>query len=107
AQKPSLLVLLIAVILGSVSSITLATYLLELSPAWVALLAGAACGFLGFGLGENIGDAIILSLIIGVLVFLFINVGPVIEIVRIVIVPIATGFCVGNVVYGIWKEIST
>ncbi len=104
-QEPGLLVFFITIILGSGASFALATYLLKLSLAWVALLSGAVCGILGLFLGENIGDAIIFSLILGLLVFLFIKVGPEIEIIRTVIVPIATGFCTGKLVYGIWKEI--
>jgi len=105
-KKPGLLVLFFAVILGSGASLALTTYLLEMSSAWVALAVGATFGIFGFSLGENIGDAIIFSLIVGLLVFFFIKVGPDLEIIRAVIVPIATGFCVGKLVYGIWKEVS-
>jgi hypothetical protein len=105
-QEPGFLIFFVAVMLASGASFALATYMLELSSAWVALLAGAAFGALGFSLGENVGDAIIFSLIVGLLVFFFIKVGPEIEIIRAVIVLIATGFCVGKLVYGFCKEIS-
>lgn len=105
AQKTGLFVFFVAMILGSVISFVFATYMLNLSPAWIALLAGAVCSVLGFGLGENIGDAIVFSFIFGLMVFLFLKVGPEIGIIRTGIVPIATGFCVGKLVHGIWKEI--
>ena len=105
-QEPGILVFFVTVILSSVVSFALATYLLKLSPVWVALLAGAVCGVLGLFLGENIFDAIVFCFLMGLLVFIFIIVGPEIEIIRTAIVPMATGFCVGKLVYGIWKEIS-
>ena len=95
----------IALLLGSGTSFALATYWLEFSPGWVALLAGAASSFLGFFiLGESIGDAIVFSIGFLVLVFVLITVGPEIEIIRMSIVPIATGICVGKLTYGIWIE---
>ena len=105
-QEPGLLVFFIAFLLASVVSFIIATYLLELSPAWLALLAGGICGILGFCMGENIGDAIMFSLILALLVTFFIKAGPDIEMLRTGIVPVATGFCLGNLVCGIWKEIS-
>lgn len=105
-QEPGPLVFFITIILGSGASFALATYLLGLSPAWIALLAGSFSGALGFSSGENIGDAIVFSFIVSVLVLLFITVGPEIGAIRAGIVPIATGLCVGKLVYGIWKEIS-
>jgi hypothetical protein len=105
-REPGFLVFFVAVMLASGASFALATYMLELSSAWVALLTGAVFGALGFSLGENVGDAIIFSLIVGLLVFFFIKVGPEIEIIRAVIVPIATGFCAGKLVYGFCEEIS-
>ncbi len=106
AQEPGLFVFFVAMIIGSVISFVLATYMLNLSPAWIALLAGAVCSVLGFFLGENIGDAIVFSFIFGLLILFFLKVGPEIGIIRAGIVPIATGFCAGKLVYGIWKEIS-
>ena len=96
----------VAAALAAAVSFVLATYLLELSPARIALLVGAVCGILGFGLGENVGDAIVFSLILGLLVFMFIQLVPEMIMARILIVPLATGFCVGKLVYGIWREVA-
>ena len=104
-RKPGLIVVFVAVILGSGIAFVLSTYFLNLSPAWLSLLVGAVCSFLGFSiLGESIGDAIFFSIIFSVLVFVFITAGPEIEIVRMTIIPIATGICIGKLTHGIWKE---
>jgi hypothetical protein len=96
-----------AIILGSGASFALATYWLEFSPGWIALLVGAVFSILGAFLEENVGDAIMFSLIVGVLVTVFITVGPEIAIVRAGIIPVATGLCAGKLVAGISKEVST
>ena len=43
------------------------------------------------------------SLIVGLIVTVFIAVGPEIAIVRAVIIPVATGLCAGKLVVGIFK----
>jgi len=105
-QEPGLFVLFVAVVLGSGSSFVFATYVLNLAPAWVAIPGGAFCSVVGFMLGENVGDAIVFSIFFCLLVFVFLKTGPEIEIIKTGIIPIATGFCAGKLVYGIWKEIS-
>lgn len=97
----------IALILGSGGSFALATYWLESSPGWIALLVGAIFSILGASMGENAGDAIMFSLIVGLIATVFITVGPEIAIVRAAIIPIATGLCAGKLVAGIIKEAST
>ena len=97
----------VALILGSGVSFALCTYWLEFSPARIALPAGAVGGLFGSLLGENIGDAIMFSLFVGLVLFFFVKFGPEIAIIRMVIVPLATGLCVGKLGYGIWKETST
>jgi hypothetical protein len=106
-RKPLLIIAFITVILGAAIAWGLSTYWLDLSPSWVALLAGAVSSLLGFFvLGESIVDAIIFSIIFFVLVFVFMTSGLEVEIVRITIVPIATGICVGKLTHGIWKEMT-
>lgn len=106
ARKPGFIVVFVTLVLGSGLAFVLSTYMLDLSPAWLALLVGAVCSLLGFFiLGESIGDAIVFSIIFFVLVFVLITTGPNIEIVRMNIVPIATGICIGKLVHGIWKEL--
>ena len=104
-QEPGLFVYIVAVVLGSGVSSVLATYLLGLSSLWVSLLLGTIFGVIGVFLGENIGEAIILCFGFGFLVFFLLKIASEIELVRASIVPIATGFCVGKIICGIWKEI--
>jgi hypothetical protein len=105
-QEPGLFVYIVAVVLGSGVSFVLATYLLGLSSLWVSLLLGAIFGLIGLFLGENIVEAIILCFGFGFLVFFFLKIASEIELVRASIVPIATGFFVGKIIFGIWKEIT-
>ena len=66
---------------------------------------GAVSSFLGFFvLGESIIDAIVFSIFFFVLVFVFMASGLEIAIIRMTIIPIATGICVGKLAHGIWKE---
>ena len=95
-----------ALIFSSGVSFALATYWLEISPGWLALLLGAVFSIIGSSLGENIGDAIIFSLIVAVLVTVFITAGPQITIIRAAVIPVATGLCTGKLVAGIFKEAS-
>lgn len=96
-----------AIFLGSGASFVLATYWLEFSPGWIALLVGAVFSIVGAFLGENVGDAIIFSLIVGFIVAVFIKFGPEIAIVRAGIIPVVTGLCAGKLLVGILKEVST
>lgn len=106
-RKPKLIIVFSTVILGSAIGWSLSTYLLNLSPSWVALLVGAVCSLLGFFvLGESIVDAIVFSIFVFALVFIFMTSGLQIEIIRMTIVPIATGICVSKLSHGIWKEIT-
>lgn len=95
-----------ALILGSGASFALSTYWLEFSPCWIALLVGAVFSIVGAFLGENVGDAIMFSLIVGIIVTVFIISGPEIAILRAGIIPVATGLCIGKLVVGISKDVS-
>lgn len=105
-QRPGIIAYFVTLISGSGISFLLATYWLNLTAAWIALLVGAIGSVLGFFLGENIGDAIVFSTFLCLLVIVFLNLGPEIAIIRSGIVPVAGGLCVGKLIYGIWKWIS-
>ncbi|MGD2272691.1 MAG: hypothetical protein PVI06_20005 [Desulfobacterales bacterium] len=96
-----------ALIVGSGSSFAIATYWLGFSHVWTALLVGAVFSIIGALLGENVGDAIMFSLVVGLIVIIFITVGPEMSILRAVIIPVATGLCAGKLVFGIVKEVSS
>ena len=105
-RNPGVMVILISVLLGAAMAYALSTYWLNLSPAWLALLVGAVCSLIGFFiLGESIGDAIVFSVIFSVLTLVVITAGPDTELIRMNIVPVATGICMGKLIHGIWDEI--
>ena len=97
---------LIAVVIGSGVSFALATYWLEVSSGWSALLVGAVFSLVGAFLGESVGDAIMFSLIVGIMVTVFFILGPEIAVLRAGIIPVAAGLCIGKLVAGISKEVS-
>jgi hypothetical protein len=94
-------------VLGLAVYMVITLYWLELTPDWTALLVGAVFSILGASLGENVGDAIMFSLIAGVIAAVFINFGPEIAIVKVGTIPVVTGLCVGKLLAGILKEMST
>jgi hypothetical protein len=94
----------LACTLGAVTALALATWWLDSSPIWLALLLGTVSAALGAASGENIGDALIFSLIVAVLVFAIVGLAPELGWLRSGVVPLATGLCVGKLVVGIGKE---
>jgi hypothetical protein len=105
-REPSLPVFLVAAVLGAGVSLVLATHILELTSDWMSLLLGGTCGIVGLFMGENIGDAIIFTVVAALMVLLVLTVIPAVPSLRTVIVPVAAGFCLGKLVSGVWKEIS-
>ena len=103
-QEPPRAYFVFAFILGAATSYGLATYWFALSSPVIAIVLGSLFSLLGFELGENIGEAIVFTVIISLLVFVFHQVGPDIGILKSSIVPIATGFCSGKLFYGLWVE---
>jgi hypothetical protein len=61
---------------------------------------------LGVFLKENLGDAIIFSVILGLVVFGFINFVPGLVAIKAGIVSGACGLSAGKLVAGVWKEIA-
>ena len=99
-------VYLLALIIGSGASFAIATYWLEVSSGWLALLVGGVFSLLGAFVGETVVDAIMFSLIVGIMVTVFMLFGPEIEILKAGIIPVATGLCTGKLVAGISSEVS-
>jgi hypothetical protein len=97
----------IALMLGSGLSFVFATYWLEVSSGWLALLVGAVFSIIGAFLGESVVDAIMFSLFVGIIVTVFYIAGPEIAILRAGIIPMVTGLCVGKLVAGIFEEVSS
>lgn len=101
-----IVVYFLALILGSGASFAIATYWLEVSSGWIALLVGGVFSLLGAFTGETVVDAIMFSLIVGIMVIVFYQFGPEMEILRAGVIPVATGLCAGKLVAGILSEVS-
>lgn len=105
--EPGLSIYLIALVLGSGMAFAIGALWLDLTSSWVALTVGALLALLGVFMAENIGEAIVFSVILGLLVFSFINFMPGLIAIKAGIVPGACGLSAGKLVAGVWKEIAS
>lgn len=103
--KPGITLYLFGAILGAVVAYLVATTWLGLSPLWVALLFGALAALIGVFMLENIGEAIVVTIILCVLMVMVITVVPGFAMLKSGFVPLACGLSVGKLVVGIWKEV--
>ena len=103
--NPGITLYLFGAFLGAVVSYLVATIWLGLSPLWVALLFGALAALIGVFMIENIGEAIVLTIILCVLMVTVITVVPGFAMLKSGFVPFACGFSAGKLVVGIWKEV--
>jgi xanthine/uracil/vitamin C permease (AzgA family) len=105
--EPGLSIYLIALVLGSGVAFAIASLWLDVTSFWVALTVGATLALLGVFMTENIGEAIVFSMVLGLLVFSIINFMPGLIAIKAGIVPGACGLSVGKLVAGVWKEIAS
>lgn len=105
--EPGLSIYLIALVLGSGMAFAIGTLWLDVTSAWVALAVGAILALLGVFMIENIGEAIVFSVILGLLVFGFVNLVPGLIAIKAGVVPGACGLCAGKLVVGVWKELAS
>jgi hypothetical protein len=104
-KEPDLIVYLTGVFLAGITSTAMCSYWLDITPIWLALLLGGLFGLIGVFMLANIGEAIVLSVIITfVLVVLFKSLSGLI-VVKMLMVPVFIGYCVGQLVSGVWKEL--
>ena len=96
-----------AIFLGAGSSFMLATFWLETSSLVLSLSGGAVSSMIGVSMWENFGEAVVFSFILGILAAGIYAFGPEIAILKKGIVPVVIGFCVGKLVVGISKEMSS
>ncbi len=106
-SEPGLFIYLIGIITGSGVAYVIANLWLDVTPGWVAIAVGAIAALYGVFSLANIGEAIVLTLVISLIVFGLINIAPGLTIVKTGIVPIACGLSVGKLVVGLWKEAKT
>ena len=104
-KEPTISIFILGFILAAVVSAAVSTYLLNTSTIWVALIAGGIGGILGVVMFENIGEAIIMSVIVTVLIVVAIKFIPGLDLLKKFIIPTLAGLCAGKFVVGIWKEL--
>ncbi len=105
--EPGLIVYLVALVLGAGVAFAIATLWLDVTPGWLALVVGAALALLGVFSIENVGDAIMFSLILSLIVFGLVKLVPGLVAIKAGVVPGACGLSVGKLVVGVWKEVAT
>lgn len=105
--EPGMSIYVIALVLGSGAAFAIASLWLDVTSSWVALTVGATLALLGVFTTENMGEAIVFSVVLGLLVFSFINFMPGLIAIKAGIVPGACGLSAGKLVAGVWKEIAS
>ena len=96
---------IVAVLLGAGASVTLATFWFEASSLVLSVFTGAVFSIIGVSMWENFGEAVVFSLITGILATILFFFGPEIVVLKKGIVPVVTGLCTGKIVAGISREI--
>lgn len=95
----------LAVAMGALMSVLVAAHWLAMLSGWSAGLLGGAFGLLGAGMRENIGEALIVSLVSAVLLAVFILQVSGLWLLKGVILSIAVGLCAGKLLGSVWKEV--
>jgi hypothetical protein len=72
---------------------------------WLAALLGAVAGLAGLVLAENIGEAIVLSLITAVILVFLLWYVPGLDLVKMCVAPLGVGLATGKLIGGMRKEI--
>lgn len=106
-SEPDLFIYLVGIIIGSGVAYVIANLWLDATLGWVAIIVGAIAALYGVFSLANIGEAIVLTLVICLIVFGLIKIAPESTIVSAGIVPSACGLSVGKLVVGLWKEAKT
>ena len=106
-SDPGIRVYLIAVLIGSTLATVLSVLVFSTSTILISAFMGLALAFFGASMGENIGEAIVLSLATGTLCMVaFFNAPePVANWIGRWVVPSVVGFCSGKITVGIAREL--
>ena len=103
--SPKLPTYLLAGLLGAIAAYLIASFWLGLSPVWAALPLGTIGALFGVFMLENIGEAIVMTAILCVLMAVLIPSVSGFAMLKAAVVPLACGLSVGKLVVGIWKEV--
>ncbi len=102
---PKMPTYLIGALLGSITAYFIASYWLGLSPWWATPLLGTIGALFGVFMLENIGEAIVMTVLLCVLMAVLILSVPGFALLKAAAVPLACGLSSGKIVVGLWKEI--
>ena len=101
--KPGPMIFLTAAVVGAGVAYAISTHWLALSPGWVSIAIGTLLSVCGVITGETIVEAVVLSLILGVMTIIFVTMIPAPAMVKAGFVPAACGLCTGKLTSGIWE----
>jgi hypothetical protein len=106
-REPRMKIYVLATLVGTIAAILFAGVIFDTSSIAVAASMGTVLACLGALMGENIGEAIVLSVILGVMCVLLLWVAPdpVASWAGTWAVPAVIGFASGKIVVGIWREV--
>ena len=105
-KEPGSGIFIVGFILAAVIAAGVSTYFLSTSPILIAIIVGGIGGLIGVVMFENIGEAIIMSVIITFLIVMMIKFIPGLLMLKKFVVPALVGLCSGKLVVGIWKELA-
>lgn len=98
---------LLGIAIAAATSILISAYWLDTAPVWLAGVLGGGFGSLGVALAENIGDALMFSLVCAIVMAVVLLQVPGMPLWKGVVLSAAVGFCSGKLVGGVWKEMAT
>lgn len=105
--NPSIKIYVLAVLLGAILAVVLTGVVFATSSIAVAASMGAILALLGALMDENIGEAIVLSVIVGGMcgLLFWVTPDPVSKWIGTWVVPAVIGFCSSKIVIGVSHEL--
>ena len=94
----------LAATLGALCAFALACVWLGVTTPGVGLALGAASALLGAFTTETLVEALVLSLLVGLLGFVLLAFVPAPDVLKAGAVPAGAGLCVGKLAAGAWRE---
>lgn len=104
-EEPGALVYAVGFLLAAAVSAAVAGWWLGLMPTVFAALAGGLAGLVGVFTLDNIGEAVVLTVLVAVLMAAAASMNlPLPVLLKGLAVSGALGLCAGKLVCGVWKE---
>ena len=97
------MIFLTAAVVGAGVAYLISSYWLGLAPGWLSVTVGGALSAWGVITGETIVEAVIFSLIFGIMMIIFVKIIPLPNLIKAGFVPAACGLCAGKLTASIWR----